>query len=433
MWYNATLAMGEKIAVSTSCEFSLFDFVLCLGEVVDLVSDKLFEHHLKVAYIAFRLGEAMGLSEESLEVILLGGLLHDFGAFSLRERLNALYFEFDNPMYHALVAYALFKKFTMFGSVAEIIRFHHMPWEDGKGREVPIESHIIHFADRLSIVCALKEDPIGEVEEKASFMGDFVPRLFHPEIFNAFRALLKREYIWLDIASRHLRDVIKQLIPVGRRCLDVESFLEFSQFVSYLIDFRSPFTATHSAGVASVAYVLGGLSGLPLSRQTLLRAAGLLHDLGKVAIPAEILEKPESLSPKEMRIMRSHAYYTFGVLSQVRSFRDIALWSADHHERCNGQGYPFGKREEELLFESRIMAVADVFAALVEDRPYRVALSPVRVRGILENMALSGELDKNLVELLLDNFEEVYHACKEAQREAASTYRAFREELAHIP
>ncbi|MCX7730561.1 MAG: HD domain-containing protein [Candidatus Caldatribacterium sp.] len=415
----------------------LLDFVLCLAEVTDFVSPSLLEHHLKVGYLAFRLGEALGLSEESCKTLLLGGLLHDIGAFSLQERLHALRFEFNNPDYHAFVAYVLLKDFPPFSTLAEVVRFHHVPWEEGKGKErrgvpVPLESHILHFADRVSIVCAFNEDPVGVVQEKVGFFENFVPRLFHPEVFRAFQSLLHKEYIWLDLASSHLRRLVGQLIPPEELCLGVEDFLAFAELVSHLIDFRSPFTATHSAGVAHVAYCLGDLTGLPKSREHLLFTAGFLHDLGKMAVPLEILEKPGPLTEREMRIMKSHAYYTFTALSWAQHMKDVALWAAEHHERCNGKGYPFGRTEDELLFESRVMAVADVFTALAEDRPYRKALSPSRIREVLGDMASSRGLDKGIVEVLFDHFAEVYEFCKDAQSKAASAYANFRRDLSHF-
>jgi len=425
---NITCTTQEK-AGDSCCGIPLLGFVLCLAEMVDLVNRRLLEHHLKVAYLAFRLGEVLGFSERSLGDLLLGGLLHDIGAFSLWERLDALHFEFHNPHHHAFVAYLLLKDFAPFASLAEIVRYHHVPWEEGRGGTVPLESHVIHFADRVSITCSFRKDPLGEIREKEPFLRSFVPRLFHPEVFEAFRKLLSRDYVWFDLASPHLRRIVHDLIPSGRLCLNTEDFLRFCQVVAHLIDFRSAFTATHSAGVARTAHRLGELTGLPQSKHVLLFAAGLLHDLGKIAIPVEILEKPGPLTEKEMHIMKSHAYHTFMALSWIQGLRDVAFWASEHHERCNGRGYPFGRTEEELLFESRLLAVADVFVALSEDRPYRPALGPRRIREILENMASSKSLDVDIVGVLLDHFDEVRASCREVQEQSALEYAAFRQEI----
>lgn len=423
----------EEIRVKAS----LLELVLCLAEVTDFVNPLLFKHHLRVAYLAFRLGEALGLPYTSCETLLFSGLLHDLGSFSLQERLDALHFEFQNPDYHAFVAYVLLKDFQPFSDIAHVVRFHHVPWERGQGKEwrgvpVPLESHILHFADRVSIVCSFREDPVGEVREKEKFLQGFVSRLFHPAVFEAFQVLLKRDYIWLDLASPHLHRCVSQLIPPGESCLSTKGFLAFSQLFSRIIDFRSPFTATHSAGVAHTAYRLGDCCGFAQSQNDLFFAAGFLHDLGKMAIPLEIIEKPGPLTEREMSIMKAHAYYTFVALSWVQALKDVALWAAEHHERCNGKGYPFGRTAEELLFESKVMAVADVFTALAEDRPYRPAFSPQRVQEMLGDMVRSGNLSEDIVGALLDRFSEIYDFCREAQREAAAAYAAFRRDLVSL-
>ncbi|MGC8778202.1 MAG: HD domain-containing protein, partial [Candidatus Caldatribacteriaceae bacterium] len=403
--------------------------VLCLTEVADLMNHQLFEHHLKVAYLAFRLGEALGLSEQSLTNLLLGGLLHDIGAFSRQERLEALHFEFHNPHHHAWVASVLLQDFTPFAPLAEIIRFHHVPWEEGQRKTVPFESQVLHFADRVSIVCPFREDPLGEIREKESFLRSYVPRLFHPEVFEAFQKMLPRDFIWFDLASPRLRNIVSTLISSEKLHLDTEAFFRFCRIVAHLIDFRSAFTATHSSGVAHVARRLGETMGLSPERNDLLLAAGLLHDLGKLAIPLEILEKPGQLTAKEWHIMKSHAYYTFEALSWIGGLRDVALWASEHHERCNGQGYPFGKAREELPLESRIMAVADVLVALSEDRPYRPRLGPYRVLEILESMAASESLEADVVTSLSAHFHDIHASCREVQQRAALEYTTFRQKV----
>lgn len=408
----------------------LLEFVLCLGEVADFVSPRLFEHHLKVGYLAFRLGEAMELPQESRELLLLGGLLHDLGTFSLQERLKTLEFEFQGPEHHAFVGYLLLRDFPPFESLAKVVRFHHHSWDNGRGKDAPLESHVLHFADRVSITCSFREDPVGEALQRVAFFEAHVPQLFHPEVFSAFQKLLAREYVWLDLASPHLRRLIATLVPPGKLCLGAESFSQFSRLVAHLIDFRSSFTATHSAGVAQVARILGNLAGFSREHEEWFFASGLLHDLGKLAVPLEILEKPGPLTEREMRIMKSHAYYTFVALSWIQNLKDVTLWAAEHHERCDGKGYPFGRRKEELLLESRVMAVADVFTALAEDRPYRAAFSPLRVRETLADMARLGVLDEDVVGVLLEHFLEVYEACQEAQHLAAGQYAAFRQGIA---
>lgn len=120
--------------------------------------------------------------------------------------------------------------------------------------------------------------------------------------------------------------------------------------------------------------------------------AALLHDIGKLSIPNCILDKNGKLTSEEMRIMRSHTYYTRLILSKIDGFEDITDWASNHHEKLNGKGYPLGLSEEEISLESRIMAICDIYEALTADRPYRQGMSMENAFKIIETMVKSGEI-----------------------------------------
>jgi HD-GYP domain-containing protein (c-di-GMP phosphodiesterase class II) len=103
----------------------------------------------------------------------------------------------------------------------------------------------------------------------------------------------------------------------------------------------------------------------------------------------------------------------------------INSWAALHQERLDGSGYPFGYKKEELTLGSRIIAVADVFTALMEDRPYRKGMAKKRAADVLHSMVGNGELDKNLVDKVLDNFDEINEIRESAQKEAVREYDEF--------
>jgi response regulator RpfG family c-di-GMP phosphodiesterase len=376
----------------------------------------------------------MGFPERGQEQLLFAGLIHDSGAFSLKERLEALEFEFSNLHYHAFVAHLLFKEFSFLPEISRILLFHHLPWEGGKGSywqgdRVPLESHVLHFADRLSILFKADNEPLEEVRRVGEILREHVPEIFHPEVFEAFSSLLARDYVWFDFSSRDLHRIILENASPQKKCVNPSDFLALVKLVSHLIDFRSPFTVTHSAGVAQVALFLSKLVGLEKNKRFLFFGITFLHDLGKLAIPLEILEKAGPLTQKEHNIVRSHPYYTYRALASVPSLRVPARWAAEHHERLNGGGYPFGLKGEEISLESRIVAVADVFVALCEDRPYRKGLSRAEVKEILGRLASEGNLDESLISLLFENLDEIDETRKIAQEEAVREYQMFRSRL----
>ncbi len=152
------------------------------------------------------------------------------------------------------------------------------------------------------------------------------------------------------------------------------------------IDAKSPWTAGHSERVTSMALKIGrelGLSELELDH---LQRGGLLHDIGKIGTPAEILDKPGRLTDEEMRVMRQHPSMGAQILEPVKSFDGVIPIVLQHHEWFDGSGYPDGAAGEEIDIRARIFAVADVFDALVSDRPYRSAMPFEKVIDLMTEL-----------------------------------------------
>jgi len=117
-------------------------------------------------------------------------------------------------------------------------------------------------------------------------------------------------------------------------------------------------------------------------------------------VPDEIIEKTSKLTDIEYQTMKRHSFDTYNILKQVKGFEQISLWAADHHERVDATGYPNHKGKKELSIEARIIAVADVFQALAQKRPYRKDLPPAEILSILKKQAHTGHLDKDIVQMV---------------------------------
>jgi HD-GYP domain-containing protein (c-di-GMP phosphodiesterase class II) len=151
--------------------------------------------------------------------------------------------------------------------------------------------------------------------------------------------------------------------------------------------------------------------------------AGQLHDLGKLAVPSDLLEKPGRLEPEEFHVVQSHAFHTHRILRRIPALEEIEPWAARHHERMDGTGYPFHHRAPALPEPARVVAVADVFTALTEDRPYRAAMPLDRAQVVVEEMVDDGHLDGDVVQLLVRHRQDVDDARAVAQDEARHEYR----------
>jgi HD-GYP domain-containing protein (c-di-GMP phosphodiesterase class II) len=166
-----------------------------------------------------------------------------------------------------------------------------------------------------------------------------------------------------------------------------------------VVDIKSPYTGTHSIGTASAAVAMGEMLGLDGDRIWNLELAALLHDLGKLSVPTNLLNKRTNLESDDWLIIRSHPEFTRPALIQTDLFEPVAALAASHHERLDGSGYPQSMLAEDLGLENRILAVADVFDALCADRPYRDPLTRVEIFRIMDGM-VGEHLDGDAVRAL---------------------------------
>jgi HD-GYP domain-containing protein (c-di-GMP phosphodiesterase class II) len=146
------------------------------------------------------------------------------------------------------------------------------------------------------------------------------------------------------------------------------------EVVSTIGELRDPYTHGHERRVGGIATAIAIEMGLPADRIEGIRVAGYLHDVGKIAVPAEILSKPTRLSKIEFELVKAHAQQSYEILKGMEFPWPVAESVWQHHERLDGSGYPRGLKNEEIILEARILAVADTVEAMASHRPYRAAL-----------------------------------------------------------
>ncbi len=415
-------------------QIPLLDLVMCLSDSMDLVNPILVNHHQQVAYIAFSIGAEIGLPSKQQNELMLAGLLHDSGALSLKARIDALQFETVNPHEHAELGYQLLKSFEPLSTAALLVRYHHVPWSEGggsefKGEQVPMGSHILHLADRVAVLINKKQEILGQSRMICKRIEGLSRKKFMPQLVDAFKSLAAKEYFWLNAASQSISPALRHRVGFESIELNIEGILSLANLFRQIIDFRSRFTATHSSGVAASAEALARFIGFSERECQMMTVAGYLHDLGKLAVPAEILEKPAKLTEDEFNLIKAHTFHTYYTLNSISDFEVINTWGAFHHERLDGNGYPFHIRGNDLALGSRIMAVADVFTAISEDRPYRKGMTGKTVLQVLQQMADSSALDSSIVSLLRLHYDEINSHRKLVQTASVEEYRKFLQPL----
>jgi HD-GYP domain-containing protein (c-di-GMP phosphodiesterase class II) len=246
--------------------------------------------------------------------------------------------------------------------------------------------------------------------------------MFHPEVVDLFVAVAGREEFWLDLVSPRLYSLLLHNGPFRKTEFDLSEICSISGLFRNIIDFRSRFTATHSSGVSAAASMLSRIFGLTEMETKLMEVAGDLHDIGKLAIPNSILDKPGKLTKEEMAVIKSHTYYTYSVINTIGGIQQIAEWAAYHHEKLDGSGYPFHCKADDLSTGSRIMMVADIFTAIAEDRPYRQGMSREGIIKILKQFSDQHLLDGKIINLLIENYDVIYSYVLEKQSIARDFY-----------
>ena len=404
-------------------DISLFNIAHSVGKISDLVDNQLSGHHRRVAYIASRIAEELNLSLREQDEIVFAGLMHDIGALSVGDRINVFNFKADSGSEHAEKGYRLLSLFEPFKGAAESVRYHHTRWDQMSRDKETIGGCILYLADRLDTLVKKNENILLQKEDIARQIYDESGKMFKPQVVEALKNLSKIEAFWLDIVN----DVI--LLPKSeyykKMVLTEEVMIQLGLFFSQIIDFRSRFTATHSSGIAAVASELAKLLKYNDYDCVLMRFAGYVHDIGKLAVPIEIIEKPSKLTEEEYSLMKMHTYYTYQILSHIDGIGQVKEWASYHHEKIDGTGYPFGIKGDAMSEGCKIMKVADVFTAITEERPYRPSMEKEKVFSILETIIEDDEQFNNIVRLLKNNYAHLVDIREVAQQDAINRYEVF--------
>lgn len=218
------------------------------------------------------------------------------------------------------------------------------------------------------------------------------------------------DFLNKPVRKEELLARVKSLVRLKRMGDELETAESVLFNLASSIEARDPYTTGHSARVSRLAAGLAEQIGLPEEQRLAVRRAGLVHDIGKVAVPDQILLKRGPLNAEERRLMEAHATAGEQICAPLKSFRNVLPIIRSHHERQNGSGYPDRLVGDQIPLAARILQVVDVYDALTSDRPYRSGLMPEQAVATLRQEAERGWWDKKLVsdlESLLRNSPDV--------------------------
>ncbi|MBM1172873.1 HD-GYP domain-containing protein [Microvirga arabica] len=408
-----------------------------LSHALDLTEGQPAGHCVRACWIGVHVGRELGLNEAALWELYYTLLLKDLGCSSNAARICQLYLTDDLSfkrdfktvgnrlpqvlsfvLSHTGLKAGLAERFRAVVNIvqnggeiarelietrcqrgAEIARQLRFPegvaqgiqsldehWNGGgkpygiAGAEIPVYSRIALLAQVVDVFHTSTGEAAARHEVRARSRT-----WFDPQVVEAFERVAGSPAFWEVLRSDDVETAIFALEPAQHIESADEDYLDdIAAAFARVVDSKSPYTSGHSDRVAFFADLIAGEMGFDEAGRRSLRRAALLHDIGKLGVSNEILDKPGKLDETEMAAMRHHALHSETILSRIRAFEGLARIGGAHHERLDGKGYPRRLKGDEIGRETRIISVADVFDALTADRPYRAAMPVSKAMGILE-------------------------------------------------
>lgn len=400
----------KNIVSSLSLALDLTDSINARFE--NIIDDKLnindskqkfTNHSLCTTYIALEIGLAMNIGEDRLFDLYIASMIHDIGAQNILDcsHTSAWYIK-----KHCIDGADMIQKIPCLIQVHDIIKYHHENY-DGTGTLkvknslVPIEAQILRLSDLIAIQIDFNSHPLIQNNKIINWVKHLSGKVFSPDITDVFLKVSRKESFWLNIYNIPMNNsIISPLIPNKDVFISLEEFEPIADVFASIIDNKSSFTAEHSKEIARLAYAVSKYLNYNEEKCLKMKIAGLLHDLGKLAVPTAILDKPGPLSDDEYSVIKSHTYYTRLILSKINDIDDICKWASSHHEKLNGTGYPEKLDSSYLTDECEIICVCDIYQSLTADRPYRKGMYMYEAFDILDDMVNKNYISEKAVNAL---------------------------------
>ncbi len=482
-----TSASFRRGAMDTDGSISLSEVISALSFALDLTEGAVYGHALRSCLIGMRIAAEAKLPSEQMNELYFALLLKDIGCSSNESRMcqiagedyrtiNAIaeYEDWNRPqqpklsplkfLWNNLLSDAgpldrisrilrpsaaqqrtdkekeivtmrsdrgagIISKLGVGQYAAEAVRCLGEHWDGNgfphaiKGEKIPLLSRICAVAQHLDVFCSGrgKAAAIETLQERGGTW-------FDPELVRIAVSLHRRGGLWANCSASDSLDDTRQAVldlDGGRRDrLDASRIDRICEAFAEVVDAKSNFTFRHSMGVADAAFGIAQGMGMTADRVQLVRRAALLHDIGKLSVPNTILEKKGGLTAAEWKSVHQHPGLTRRILERVGPFQEMAIIAGEHHEKLDGSGYPNRLMAADLSLESRIIAVADVYAALSEDRPYRASLEFDYITAIMSKLA-PHKLDGDCFDMLVSLMSKTANTALEAEdhADALSTVR----------
>jgi len=376
-----------------------------IATALDIVEGTLLgaspNHGKRIAVLCAKMGMVLGKTPQEITTLAICALLHDSALteYILSEQKDG---NRDMAMKkHCEIGQRNVNDLCFETNVKDFVLYHHER-ADGNGPfgiregEGPLEAELIAIADSLDVTYHFQRlEP-----EQLPVIRDIITQEIGKRYSKKSAELMLEILDWPTVQSLK-DDVIKQtalqVLSPWNVDIQTETIFGLSNFIARIIDYKSDYTEKHSTQIANRAWFMGKYYKYEPEKHAQLYLAASLHDLGKLAVPIDILEKPGKLTDEEFKIIKEHVHLTWELLNDVEGFETICKWSSEHHEKLDGSGYPFGKKAPELDFNSRLLMCLDLYQAISEERPYHPRRNHADTMKILYEMVDTGKIDGDIV------------------------------------
>lgn len=406
---------AENSAFPDKIRVDLRHLVLLIGRAVNFVGTDGEDRGFRTAYIATRCAKELGWTVKRREYIYLAGALHNCGLPTNADNVvSGDGLPAEDGSGRCVRGFEYANHLSLLRPFANVIRYHRTPWSLLKGlpiqqpdRDAAALINLSAFTDRL---IEGTEGATDAAETIASALREEAGERFKKSQVDALIAVMADPGFWRSLRGQELQNLCANLgkeqdfqSSIGR-----DELRKLAIFLSRIVDGKSSFTHEHSERVALICEELGTEMGFDRKGQQELHTAGLLHDLGYVDAPNAAVLKDGALNADEYSVIKQHVARTKNMLENCFPGTRFPEWAANHHERLDGGGYPNHLSQSEIDMGSRIVAIADIFQALGQARPYRGRKSAEEVIRIMRGMVNDGQLDAEIFDRLAARSEFYY-------------------------
>jgi putative nucleotidyltransferase with HDIG domain len=391
----------------------------CVAEIISILSyisdvegDHRLYHSWKVAILSSNIA-GNRLNSRERKNLFYAALLHDIGGISLPFHIIH-YLLRQGKVYrnivlsHPIVGAGLTTQIPQMGTASRYILDHH-EWINGTGYPrakikdfIPLAAQILRISDTIDIL--LQSGQYSKLPSLTRRLKETTGKEFDKRLFNAAIAALKKNRLFDRIKNEeNIFGLFKHelsktgLIHISHKHDAIGKTLETA---AEIIDMKHPFTAGHSLRVSHYAMKVALAMKLNHDEITIIKWAGLIHDIGKVNLERKILDKPESLTVSEYHRVQEHTNLTNEIMNLISELKYLAPIASSHHEFFDGSGYPHGLKGDYIPLGSRVISICDSFDAMISNRPYRKNLTPKQACAEIKKRA-GAQFDPEIVKIAI--------------------------------